>query len=331
MTDYTRSTGSSGTMMIRDTGSSIEFWINSNNSTTWSDHIPWSGVVNGVNVSGSYYYHINSGWQKIVAYGVTTSQNVSFSLGATSTSGFGGPTTLGPIWINRATVPPPPTPVRYSSVGSTSLVAQFDSQGDGGSLITTWQLGYGVDPNTPLVIINSTGTSVISGLGSGYTYYFWARGVNAIGTGGWSARTQVTTLRVPDAPSSPAVVGVLGITQTSIAIKFVPNGDGGAPITGFQLSYSTAVDGPLTTINAFPTETTIGGLQPATTYWIWARAQNSVGFSSYSAPLIATTYAGARIKVGSDWKLAVPYVKDAGVWKLASPWVKVAGVWKETI
>src|ERR1700742_5260417 len=99
MTDYTRSTGNSGTMMIRDTGSTIEFWINANNSTTWSDHIPWSGTVNGASVGGSWYYHPNSGWNRVGAWSVSTSQNVQFNLGNTGTSGFGGPTTLGPIFI----------------------------------------------------------------------------------------------------------------------------------------------------------------------------------------------------------------------------------------
>lgn len=325
MTDYTHPCGNSGTMMIRDTGSTIEFWINSNNSTTWTDHLPWGGTVNGVGVGGSYYYHAGSGWNRLGAWGVSYSQNITFSLGNTGTSGFGSGTSFT-VWINRSTVPPAPNPVQLSSVTSTSVHAVFSGNGDGGSAILEWDIGWGTDPYTVQNIIG-TYDYVISGLTPGTTYYFWARGRNANGNGPWSARSQATTLQVPDPPSTPVISS---IGPTSVVATFSPNGDGGSPITGFQISYSTAVDGPLTTISATSPKT-ITGLQPGTQYWIWARAQNSVGFSPYSAPAIITTIAGARVKVGTDWKVAVPYVKEAGVWKLARPYVKVAGVWKETI
>lgn len=331
MTDYTKPTGTSGLMLIRDTGTVVEFWLNSNNSTTWSDHIPWFWAANGASGSGSYYYHPNSGWNKIASFNITYSQNVGFALGNTGTSGFGGPTDFN-IPINRGTVPPPPTPVRLSSILSTSMVAQFDGQGDGGATILRWELSYnsnGVSPDFSTTIITSDGTSVLSGLTPGTTYYFWARGVNTQGFGGWSARTQATTQSVPNAPSTP-VLSAVG--ATSMVVSWVSNGDGGSPITEFDLGYAfEGPDAPTSVVTSVHSPHTLINLAPGTQYWVWIRAQNVIGTGPYStSPASAKTIAGARIKVGTDWKVAIPYVKVAGVWKLATPWLKDAGEWKET-
>lgn len=328
MTDYTRSTGSSATMMIRDTGTSIEFWITSGNSTTWTDHLPWSGTVNGSSVGGSYNYQPGVGWKRLGVWPVSTNQNVTFNIGNTGTSGFGGPTTLGPIYINRATVPPAPNAVTFSSVTSTSVVANFTSNGDGGSVIFTWNIGYGTDPTgTTKTVINSLGTSTISGLTPGETYYFWARGNNAQGSGPWSTRSQVTTLRVPDAPSAPVISNV---TQVSLTATFTPNGDGGTAITGYQVGYGTSSSAPTTTVSATSPKN-ITGLSPGIVYYFWVRAQNSVGNSPWSTSIMVTMIAGARVMVGAVAKNAIPYVRQGGVWKVARPMSKIAGVWKESI
>ena len=327
MTDWTRSTGSSGTMMIRDTGSTVEFWINSNNGTTWSDHIPWSGTVNDVNVSGSYNYPAGAGWRRVGFWTVTYNQYVTFKLGSTGTSGFGGPTTHGPIFISRATVPPAPNPVVLSSITATSMHAVFSGNGDGGSAVTTWQIGYGTDPNAPQLYVNTFNTT-ISGLTKGTTYYFWARGINAIGGGYWSTRSQATTLREPDAPSAPIASNV---DQVSVTLTFTPNANGGAPITAYEVGYALTSSAPTTSVSATSPKT-VTDLSPGLTYYFWVRAQNSVGWSGWSASTVVMLIAGAYINTGSGvWKRAVPYVKVGGVWKVARAWGRVAGTWRETL
>lgn len=331
MVDYTRSTGSSGTMMIRDLGAgagsgNIEFWLNSNNSTTWSDHLPWGWTFNGTSGSSTFNYQPGAGWKRLGVGFITYSQNVTFRIGATGTSGFGGPTSFT-VWISRATVPPAPTPVWFENVGSTFLTAKFQNQGDGGAPFTDFHLAYGTDPNTD-PYISSTGTSNITGLTPGTTYYFWARSVNSVGPGPWSVRTQVTTLNVPDAPSMPDLTN---IQPTSVTVSWTPNGTGGSPFTGFQVGYSTSLTLPPSTIVSATSPKVISGLNPGTTYYFWVRAQNAIGFSAWSAPASNRTIAGARIQDGGIWKIAVPYVRQGGVWKLAVPWVKNAGEWKETI
>jgi len=327
VTDYTRSTGSSGTMLIRDLGGNVEFWINSNNSTTWSDHIPWSwSTPNGSN-SGSFYYHQNSSWQRVSTAYVSTSGFVTFHLGNTGTSGFGGPTDFT-VFLNRATVPPAPNPVVLSSITSTSMHAVFSGNGDGGAFVDDWVLGYGTDPNYPQVELHNTFNTTVTGLTPGTTYYFWGHGHNSQGWGPWSVRSQATTLRVPDAPTA-AVVTTLSQTGL-LASDYVANFDGGSPITQFQVGYKTTNSLPPSNTVLGGSPQILGALLPATTYYVWVRAQNVVGWSDWSTVAVGKTYAGARIKVGAVWKDAVPYVKVGGVWKLAEPWVRTAGVWKKT-
>lgn len=326
MTDWTKPTGSSGTMMVRDTGTTVEFWINANNDSTWSDHIPWSGTVNDTGVSGSYSYPSGGGWRRVGVWTVSYNQNVTFKLGSTGTSGFGGPTTLGPIFISRATIPPAPGPVRLDGITSTSMHAVFTGNGDGGSVIFVWQIGYGTDPNGPTSFV-STNDAVISGLAPGTTYYFWARGNNAQGWGPWSTRSQATTLRVPDAPSAPVASKV---DQISATLTFTPNGNGGANITAYEIGYALTSSAPTTTVSATSPKT-VTGLSPGQKYYFWVRAANSVGWSPWSASTVVTLIAGAYINVGGVWKRAIPYVKVGTTWKVARAWGRVAGTWRETL
>lgn len=333
MTDYTKPTGSSGTMLIRDNGFTIEFWINSNNSTTWNAALPWSMIINGISSGNLYYnYQPGAGWRQLAVQVINTSQTVQFKLGASGTSGFGGPTTFNQF-INRQTVPPAPTAPTLSEITSSSMKAIFHSQGDGNSPIIRWELGYGPNPSTPTLIISSTGTSVVTGLSPGTTYYFWARGVNALGTGPWSGRGNATTPGPPSVNSPPTITN---IKQTSAVLKINAGSDGGDPMNLYQFGWTlNSTDTPTTNVvSVIPfgglPPTTITNLPPGTTLYFRSRTKNSIGWSPWSGIAPMRTVAGAKIKVGPVWKEAVPYLKVAGVWKIIQPWARTAGVWKET-
>ncbi len=332
MVDYLKSTGNSGTMMIRDDGFVVEFWLNSNNSTTWNAALPWSMIVNGVNSGNLYYnYQPGAGWRRLAQQVVTGSQNVTFKIGDTGTSGFGGPTTFMQ-WINRAQVPPAPTTPLLTEVTGTSIKTSFSSQGTGVGTFIRWELGYGTNPNTPTTIITSPGTITVTGLTIATTYYFWARGVNSSGTGPWSGRASARTDRVPGNHSAPTVTNV---GQTVATLKINPGDDGGDTVTLYQYGWSTnSTATPSTTVSVIPSgglpPSTVTNLPPGTTLYFRTRSRNSIGWSNWSSATVAKTIAGGRVKVGLVWKDAVPYVKVAGVWKLASSWVKQTGVWKES-
>lgn len=224
MVDYFKSTGNSGTMMIRDTGFTIEFWLNSNNSTTWNAALPWSMIINGISSGNLYYnYQPNAGWRQLAVQVINYTQTVQFKLGNTGTSGFGGPTTFNQL-ITRATVPPAPTAVTLSEITPNSMKTVFHSQGTGYGTFLRWELGYGTDPNNPTTIVESSGTLTVTGLFSGTTYYFWARGVNSTGNGPWSTRSSAMTDGVPGINGAPTVTNV---GQTTATLKLNPGGDSG--------------------------------------------------------------------------------------------------------
>jgi hypothetical protein len=317
-------------MLIRDYGDIVEFWITSANSTTFTDHLPWGWTINGSTGNATYNYPAGGDWRRLGNYLVTTSQDVTFRIGSTGTSGFGGPTTFT-VHINRQTVPPAPSVVTLSQITSTSMVGSFTSNGDGQSQIFEWTIGYGTDPNTPQFFNSSGLTAPISGLSSGVTYYFWARGRNALGWGPYGPRSSATTLRVPDAPSPPVVSPA---SQTSLVADFSQStivNDGGSPVTLFETGYTTSPTGNPTTSLTGSSPITFVNLQPATTYYVKLRAKNAIGWSPWSTATVSRTIAGARVKSGGVWKEAIPYVRVSGVWKLARPWLRDIGIWKETI
>jgi hypothetical protein len=111
MVDYTRGTGNGGVMLIRDTGSAVEFHIRSGLSATWvgSPGFGWSGNVNGQGVGGQVANIQGTTWRHLGTWGVGTSQVVNFSIANSGTQGFGGPTSFDQQ-IDRAPTPPPVTP-----------------------------------------------------------------------------------------------------------------------------------------------------------------------------------------------------------------------------
>jgi hypothetical protein len=325
MTDYTKATGASGTMMIRDTGTSVEFWLKAG-SATYNHQLPWGYGVNGVtDKTNSFNFVAGGNWQKLAGWGVSTNQTVTFYLLATGTSGLGGPTTFS-VNISRAKVPNAPTTPVISQISATSVFATFSDGANNGAAINQRQLAYSTVPTGGQVYPDSDGSTLISGLTSGVTYYFWARTHNAIGWSPWSARSSATTLKVPAAPSP---VTLSGLTQTTIHATFTDNSNGGSTILERRVGYGTSSSAPQSYISG--NNVNITGLTPGIIYYFWSQSRNVVGWSPLSVVRSTLSLAGARVNVSGVWKPAIPYIRDAGVWKVARPWGRVAGVWKETI
>lgn len=329
MTDYTKATGSSGTMMIRDTGTTVEFWLKAG-SATYNYQLPWKYYVNGVTSAWkSFSFQPGGAWQKLGAWSVTTSQTVTFYLGGTGTSGLGGPTTLS-VSINRTSKPPAPK-LYLSSYTDTTIAVNSDLAGTGGSAILQWQVGWSTSSTTPssykdLSLSNGTGT--VTGLARGTTYYLWARARNALGWSAWSNRISAKTRNVPAVPSIPTATIT---SQTAVTASFKSNGDGGSAILEYQLGYGAVISGPTSTVSSTGTTFFLRDLPPGSKLYFFSRARNAYGWSGWSkASSPIQLYAGSFVDVAGVKKRAVVYVKYNGEWRAARPYVKIAGLWKTT-
>lgn len=193
MTDYTHSTGSSATMMIRDTGSTIEFWINSGNSTSFDHDLPWAYIVNGSSSSWlTFNYNADSGWQRLGSWSVTTNQTVTFKLNATGTSGFGGPTTFSHT-VTRTTIPGTPAKPTLSKVGLDTITVAWTAPSTGGSTILEYHIAYGTSSTVKTTEVSARTPYVIQHLVMNTVYYVWVRARNAVGWGPWSASASAKT------------------------------------------------------------------------------------------------------------------------------------------
>lgn len=329
MADYKKTTGSAGLgyLMIRDTGTDVEFYFRAGYSSDWWNGMPFNWTANGTTTSKKINYPTGRPLYKVGEVRVTKSQTVTFRLtDRSSASGIGGPTSFS-VSIKRDTIPAKPTTPNISRITSTSVYATFSDGSNGGDAIYARQIGYGTSSSSPQKYVSSDRSTTITGLSPGTTYYFWARTRNSEGYSAWSGRASAKTLRVPDAPTTPLLAA---IRMTSVDVAFSANGNGGASITGYEVGYSTSSSGNPTTSVSAKSPMTLTGLSPGTTYYFRTRAKNSVGWSAWSGARRIKTIAGAYVKVGSVWELAVPYVNVGGVWKLAEPWGKSVGVWKRT-
>lgn len=329
MTDFTRSTGDNGTMLIRDIQGKVQFWLRA--AAPVGGFITYRATING-NVN-DYVFDFQTGgaWQMLKQWtvGPAASQTVQFYLYKTAGPSLGGPTNLS-AFINRDTVPEEPT-LKASLITDTSVyLAISDGDSNGGDPIDkrqfAWRLTTQTADDNQYRTIDDKDTTV-NGLLSGRSYYFYARTHNTHGYSTYSPRVLVTTL---DQPDTPGLVKFSEITQVSVKTTFTDGDNGGTAITGRQVGWSLSSTGDPTTIVTYNGPTTVGGLLPARKYYFRSRTKNSVGWSAWGTASSVTTLSGVRINVNGVWKQAIPYVKVNGVWKLARPWGRQYGYWEET-
>ncbi len=336
MTDYFKDTGTTGQMLIRDNGTTVTFFINSGNSTSFNYQLPWGYIVNGANVGSlEARYEAGMGWLQLRSFTVTTTQTVTFKLGDTGTGGMGGPTNFS-VAINRVKPPNPPSAVTATAVGSTGISLKFTYGAPNGDAVDSGQIAYSQNTSfSPAGIVGANGTATLTGLVRGARYYFKARNTNSAGTSDWGPTTNYVLLDFPD---QGAPVTFSEVKQTSVKASITPVGNGGVAIDSYQILWSLVnsadpVDGTFVVVSVpqAPYTYLVTGLLPGKTYYFWCRPHNSVGWGPWSSVRSMKTFAGGYVKVGTQWKEAVPYVKDGGVWKPAKAWGKVSGTWRESL
>lgn len=272
------------TLRVTDDGSQVRFWVLTD-SQTYNHDQTWSFVANGI-TSGVRTFDMNNrgSWQEIGLFTTSITQTMKFTIYDT---GLGFPTYTFVYTANRDTVPPKPAGLVISNVTSTTVDADGAGNGDGGSPVDFWQVGYGTSSTTPSLYktTDMAGLATITGLSKGTTYYFWFRGHNALGYGPWSSRVTATTDDVPDPPS---VVSLSSVTNTSVYAAFTAGSNNGASVDTYQIGYGTSSTTAQSTVTS-DGSTTITGLKPGTTYYFWAKAHNAAGWGSYGARGSVTT------------------------------------------
>lgn len=331
MTDYTKTDG--GTIMIRDTGSLVEFWFKAKYANDWQNDLKFSYTANGTTYPRTIDLPTGGAWYRVGYVTVNVSQTVTFRQLTNSSVGGIGPAKTLSVALKRGTVPDAPGAFYVSAYSNEYVNGDADPGSNNGAAILQWQFAWGTSPTTPgggggaNNLSLSTGYGEVDGLNPGSTYYFWNRQRNSHGYGPWSPRTMLRMRDVPDPPDAPVVVSR---NQTSITVRIDPNYDGDSGIGAYRVRYGLSPNAPTNIGSSSTRYITLTGLSPGQIYYFWGQAANIYGDSAYSPRAYYQLVAGASVKVGAAWKRAVPYVKVAGVWRVARPWGRIAGFWNET-
>jgi hypothetical protein len=203
---------------------------------TWSsyDKSSWEVYVQGSRIwSWHGGFDFRSGNHRAIFYGdVETNVYNDGRIDVDSYATYdilGSTNALPDVYGTPPTTPPAPTQHQPTNVTINSMQSTFTGNGDGGTPITSWQQQWATDANFTqnVVIVDSSGTTQLTGLTPGTTYWIRSRGHNAMGSGGWSNVVSQATLpsvppglKVSASPSGAAATltfsppgGVSGVTK----------------------------------------------------------------------------------------------------------------------
>nr|AKG25402.1 alpha-amylase [Microbacterium aurum] len=218
------------------------------------------------------------------------SKNYTFTTATAAVSG-GAVSVKDPCATTSSTVPAVPSGLK-ATVSGTSVALSWSAV----SGATKYRVAYRDAGVVKYVTVTSGTTLTVSDLAAGTAYWFKVRAENSAGYSAYSAQVDVTTgstgvVTVPAVPSGLKAT----VSGTSVALSW--SAVSGA--TKYRVAYRDAGVAKYVTVTS-GTTLTVSGLSAQTAYWFKVRAENSAGYSAYSAQVDVTT--------GSTGVVTVPAV-----------------------
>lgn len=182
-----------------------------------------------------------------------------------------------------------------TSISVWAYLEMVNGWSSSGTYPASWSGHWGSGSNSVYRNIGINGSSLIkSGTysiargTSDFTVAFQAKAQNYTGY-----PTATITITVPEkqtVPPAPTFLGLDTITNTSMRARFSSNGDGGSPVTKWELQYAkTSNFSGAVTVSSSGTST-ITGLTTKTLYYFRARGVNAIGAGAWSSVHSATTH-----------------------------------------
>src|SRR5438034_217166 len=193
---------------------------------------------------------------------------------------------------------PPPTNFAATAVSSSEIHLSWTAPSVFGLVVTGYEIERSTDGGlTWNVLVANTGSTATTysdtgGLAHSTTYTYRVHTVTTIGTSFPSDTASATTFAV--APSPPTGLAATAVSSSQINLTWTaPTDNGGSAITGYKIERSTDGGTTWTTLVAntgnTPTTYSDTGLAHTTNYTYRVSAINSIGTSSVSGTVSATT------------------------------------------
>lgn len=299
-----KATGTHGQLIIDDIGGRVYFRLSlSGSPSTFANGKSWSGTVNGVTVGGTFSIS-NGQTVNLGNWAVSSSQTVTLNMGATGTSGMGGPTSFS-VAIDRSTVPGVPGTPTVSNITTDQATLTWGASSGGGLGVDRYGIYIATDSGFANQIFGvwsdaeETYRLPAGTLTAGGQFFARIRAENANGTGGYSGIRSFWTL-----PAAPSSLAVERISDSQQKLTWTRN----SPQSGVVVQRSTdggswhQVASPNgSTLSTFTDTTTTGGHE----YRYRVAAKGPGGTSSYSGTVTVYTTpavpsAPSAVRVGTD-------------------------------
>lgn len=221
------------------------------------------------------------------------------------------------VSATTAALPTAAQTVAATSAAGSSTVAWKTPASNGGIAIKNYRVEYSKDASFATVtgsvtVAGTVVSAVIKPLDPSTTYYYRVIAINALGEAPSSNVATATSFPVATAPATlTATPGV----ASSVVKWTAPTSNGGSPVTGYKVEYSTNADftgSKTVTTSATTVSTTLTGLTAGATYYVRVAATTLAGTGAFAtAPAVkvfaapsspnAFTVTGGNLNFVAKW------------------------------